>query len=459
MKKTILIIWMVALAVNVLTALTLEQSLDLARKNNKELLSAQSDIVIADQTYKEVRGMLLPQLTLQGAYQLNTTWLPDSAIPPSMDFAESLDEFASANDSTLAEIMTGFYTGMIPQSPMEEGSLAGQIKLDQIVFSGGKLINGVKAVKRYRSIQKLRYQLLEQEIVVKTTDMFYQTVLAKKVYEIQQEALTTANRHLNRVELLNQEGQISDFDLLRARLEVAKLSPDVVKARNNYHLALNAFSNQIGFTGPELTLESEFVVPELRAEDLDAALALAETQRIELELISINTEISKIKYNAEQGNYLPNVALTAGYSLYTAADEYKIERDDFGTAFNVGIGFSIPLFTGLSNTARRINAKHGYIQAQLKEADTRELIALEVRQAWQNLQHAIENYNVQLENIQMAERNLQLAQVRFENQIGIQLEVFDAQMMLNSIKLSYNNSVYELISANQKFKKAMGFIL
>ncbi len=459
MKKLILTVLTALVGLSLLSALTLEQSLDLARKNNKELLSAQSDIVIADQTYKEVRGMLLPQITLQGAYQINTTWLPDSVIPPSMDFSESLDEFASANDSTLAGIMTGFYTGMIPKSPMEEGSLAGQIKLDQIIFSGGKLINGVKAVKRYRSIQKLRYQLLEQDIVVKTTDMFYQTMLAKKVYDIQEEALTTANRHLQRVELLNQEGQISDFDLLRARLEVAKLRPDVVKAHNNYDLALNAFRNQIGFAGSELTLEGAFVVPEVRTEDLENALQLAEQQRIELELLSINTEISKIRYNAEKGNYLPNVALTAGYSLYTAADEYKIERDDFGTAFNVGIGFSIPLFTGLSNTAKRISAKHGYIQAQLKETDTKELITLEVRQTWQNLQHAMENYNVQLENIQMAERNLQLAQVRFENQIGIQLEVFDAQMTLNSIKLSYNNSVYELISANQKYMKAMGFKL
>lgn len=459
MKKVIFTALIIAAAMLALNALTLEQCLELARKNNKELLSAQSDIVIADQTYYEVRGYLLPQITLQGGYQLSTTWLPDSARPPTMDFSESLDEFASANDSTLAGVMTGFYSGMIPRSPLEEGSLAGQIKLDQIVFSGGKLINGVKAVKRYRSIQKLRYKLLEQEIVTRTTDMFYQTVLARKIYEIQQEALATATRHLNRVELLNQEGQVSDFDLLRARLEVAKLRPEVVKSHNYYDLALNAFRNQIGYTGPELFLVGEFVLPQFMEEDLETALAMAAKQRIELELISINTEISKIRYNAERGNYLPNVALTAGYSVYTAADEYKIERKDFGTAFNVGIGFSIPLFTGFSNTSRRINAKHGYIQAQIQETDTQELIALEVRQTWQNLQHAIENYEVQLENIQMAETNLQLAQVRFENKVGIQLEVFDAQMTLNSIRLSYFNSVYELISANQKFKKAMGYIL
>lgn len=459
MRNSLLIAVILLGAFITLNALTLDESIEMAKKNNRELISAKSDIVIADQLYYEVRGMLLPQISLQGGYQLNTTWLPDSSIPPKMDFTESLDEFATANDSTLAEIMSGVINGMIPQSPLKEGSIAGQIKLEQIVFSGGKLINGIKAVKRYRSIQKLRYKLLEQNIITQTTDMFYQTILAKKVYEIQQEALETATRHLNRVELLNQEGQISDFDLLRARLEVAKLRPNVVSAHNNYDLAVNAMRRQIGYSEQELSLEGDFVLPLILTEDLETALALAEKQRIELELISINTEISRIKYNAERGNFLPNVGLTAGYSLYTAADEYAIEKNDFGTAFNVGIGFTLPIFTGLSNSAKRVNAKHVYLQAKLQEEDTQELIALEVRQNWQSLQYAKENYNVQLENIQMAERSLQLAQVRFENQVGIQLEVFDAQMTLNAIKLSFYNSIYEVISANQKLKKAMGFIL
>lgn len=456
MNRIIAIMILAAIPLISLKSINLDQSIEMAKNNNKELLAAKEDIVMADQTYYEVRGMLLPQISVQGAYQLNTTWLPDSALPPAMDFSESLDEPASPNDSILAGIMTGFYNGMIPNRKQKEGSLAGQIKLEQIVFSGGKLINGINAVGRYRSIQKLRYQLLENTLVVQTTDLFYQTILAEKVFSIQQEALDTATRHLQRVELLNQEGQVSDYDLLRARLEVAKLRPNVVQAENNYDLALDAFRRNIGYTDSLLTLEGDFILPEVYQSELSAALVQAEEQRIELKLASINTEIMKIKWNAERGNYLPNVGLSAGYSLYTAADEYAIEAEDFGTAFSVGIGFSIPLFTGFSNTAKRVNAKHGFYQASLHEQDAKELIALEVKQAWHNLQNAMENYQVQVENIKLAERSVQLAQVRYENQVGIQLEVFDAQMMLNSIKLSYYNSIYEVISANQKLKKALG---
>jgi outer membrane protein len=459
MKKTwFVMLLLIAIAFS-LNSLTLDECLEMAKQNNKELLSAREDIAMADYLYYDVRGLLLPQISLQGGYNISTTWLPKSSQPAKMDFTESLNDPATSNDSLLAGILTGFANSMIPDSPMKEGSVTGQIKLEQVLFSGGKLINGINAVNRYRSIQKLRYKLVEQEVMSQTTDMYYQTILARKVYEIQQEALAIATRHLERVELLNQEGQVSEFDMLRARLEVAKLRPNLIQAGNMYDLATAAFRKQIGYSGDELVLEQEFVLPVTREENLQTAYSLADEQRIELQLGSINTEINRIKYNAEKGNYLPVVGLTAGYALFTAADEYKIEKDDFGTSFSAGIGFSIPIFTGFSNSSKRSFARHEYNQSKIKETDAREWIQLEVKQTWQNLQNALENYQVQLETIRMAERSLQLAQVRYENQVGIQLEVFDAQMTLNAVKLSYYNSIFEVISANQKFKKAMGFTL
>jgi outer membrane protein TolC len=441
------------------SALSLDQCVEMAKQNNKDLLSAKEDINIADQLYYDVRGMLLPQVSVAGAYTLTKTWLPDSSIPASMDFTNSLSASASSDDSTLAGIITGFANSLVPSSPMKEGSFAAQLKLEQILFSGGKLINGINAVNRYRSIQSLRYNLQEQDVIAKTTEMFYQTLLAKKVSEIQQESLDIASKHYAQVELLNKEGQVSEYDLLRARLEVEKLRPNVVQARDMYELATAALRKQIGSPNVDVTFEGDFILPETQQEDLATAQTLAEKQRIELKLSNINTEIMKIKYKAEKGNYLPNVALIAGYSVFTAADEFAIQSKDFGTSANVGIGFSIPIFTGFSNTAKRSYAKHGFYQAQIKETDAQEYINLEIKQDWQNLHFALETYQVQLDNITLAERSLELAQVRYENQVGIQLEVFDAQIMLSSIKLSYYNSIFDVINANQKLKKAMGFSL
>jgi outer membrane protein len=469
MKRYLLTLLLLCLAAMNLAAMTLDQCLEQAKANNKELLAAKEDKLMADQLYYDVRGSLLPQLKLQGGYNLTKTWLPNSSIPASHDFTTDLSGTASADDSTLADTMTGIVSSMIPSSPIKEGSFATQLQFSQILFEGGRLINGINAVGKYRSIQSLKIDLLKQELVTKTTDMFYQTILARKVWEIQEEGLATATKHLNRVAILNTEGQVSEFDLLRARLEVAKYKPQVVQARNNYELALSALKKQIGNTDTDFVPEGEFILPssigdatahsDSLAIDLETAQQYAATKRIELKLANINSEINHIKYKAEKGNYLPSVMLTADYSIFTAADEYAIQKDDFGSSFGIGVGFSVPLFTGLSNTSKRKYAKHQWNQAQIKENDAKDGINLQVKQTYQNLQTALENYRVQIENIKLAERSLQLAQVRYDNQVGIQLEVFDALMMLNSVKVSYYNSIYEVISANQQFQKAMGYTL
>lgn len=457
MKKSLIIAPFMLFAM--LWGISLDESISQAKSNNKELLMAQEDVYKAEQTYKDVKGSLLPQLSLQGAYSLSTTHLPDSALPSPAGFSGGLDATATDNDHYLSAVLENVVNSMIPSSPMKEGSFALQMKMDQVLFLGGKLINGIRAVDRFRSVQKLRYNLTEQDVALQTTEIFYQCLLAKKLWEVQQDGLRLANKHLERVELFSGEGQVSEFDVLRARLEVAKLQPQVLAAENQYNLALSAFRKQIGTDDITVVPEGEFVLPEDYTISLDEAITRGLANRIELELADINTQIMQIKYNAEKGNYLPNIALNADYSLFTAADDYGIEGKDFGYKYGVGIGFQIPLFTGFSNTSKRNYAKHDHIQAKLKQRDAEELITLQITQNHQNLQNAKENYDVQTQNIRLAERSLELAQVRYDNQVGIQLEVFDAQIMLQAIKLQYYQSIYQIISADRNLKKSIGISL
>ena len=455
MKKILLIIAPLLLF-SLLWGIGLEESINQAKKNNKELLMAMEDVYKAEQTYKDVRGNLLPQLTLQGAYGLSATNLPKSAVPSPVDFSGGLSATATDDANYLAGVMAGVVNSMIPSSPMKEGSFALQMKMDQVVFLGGKLINGIRAVDRFRSIQKLRYMLTEQDVVLKTSEIFYQCLLAKKLWDVQVDGLALANRHLQRVQLFATEGQVAEFDVLRAKLEVAKLEPQVLQAENNYNLAVSAFRKQIGAEDETIVPEGDFVLPA----DFEMSLGEATTQglanRTELELADINSQIMQIRYNAEKGNFLPNIALNADYSLFTKADEYAIQRDDFGSKYGIGIGFQIPLFTGFSNTSKRSFAKHDYQRARLQQRDAEELISLQIKQDYQILEHARSNFDVQTQNISLAQRSLELAQVRYDNQVGIQLEVFDAQIMLQAIKLQYYQSIYQIIMADSNLKKSIG---
>ncbi|HHZ14872.1 MAG TPA: TolC family protein [Candidatus Cloacimonetes bacterium] len=455
MKRLITLIGL-SLLVFSISAISLDESVNLALKNNRNLLIAKEEVEKANMSYNDVRGTLLPQITLQGGYELSRTHLPPNAIPGEVNFMPGLSQTASMDDYYLAGALAGVVNNMIPTTPQDQASVALQVKMTQVLFLGGKLVNGIKAVDRYRSIQRLNYWVEEQNLILKTNELFYQCLLAEKLVQVQQDGLDMANQHLARVEAFFEEGMVSEFDLLRARLEVAKLEPQVLQAQNTYEIALSAFRMHLGSEDESLVPEGEFVLPEKMEVTLEEALSSGKEKRVELELLDIATEVAQIKYNAERGNYLPNIALTADYSLYTAADDFSIEKDDFGSRYSVGIGIQIPIFTGLSNTAKRNRARSEYLQAQYQQRDLENMIRLEVTQNWQNLQHTLHNHEVQSQNIRMAERSLEIAQARYDNQVGIQLEVFDARITLSGIRLQYLQSIYDIIIDQLKLTKSMG---
>jgi len=455
--KRISIIIALCLIVSMFWSISLDESISLAKQNNKDLLSSKEDLQKAEQTYYQVRANIYPQLNVVGAYSLNKTYLPDSAIVPPIDLSLGLDpDTASSNDYYLANVMSGALNSLVPSSPMEEGSMALSLQMQQVLFTGGKLNYGIKTADIYRNIQQLNYQLKEQDIILKTTQMFYSCLLAEKFVNVQEAALETARHHLARVEAFANEGLVSDFDVMRARLEVAKLEPQLMQAQNSRDLALSAFRTQIGVNDPTIVPEGNLVLPPKLDITLDEALTQGLENRIELTMVKKGTEVADLQLKTEKAGYFPNLALQASAALYTKADEYAIEGDDFGTNYSIGLGISFPLFNGFATKAKVNSAKSSYRQSQYQEQKYEDLIRLEITQNYQKLRHAEKNYLVQEENMKMAERSLQLAQLRYENQVGIQLEVFDAQTTLSAIQLQYYQSIYEVISATRELQKSLG---
>lgn len=459
MKKVMLLCVIAISLPLVVNGITLEESITKAKKSNKTLQSEREEIQKYEQQYVNVRGSLLPQISLNGSYSLAKTRVPDSKLNGDVDYTTDLTQPASANDSLAINLVSGLMNNLSPEKYSETGTVNGQLKMDQVLFLGGKLINGIRVADKARSLQTKQYQVEEQDVIYQTKDYYYKVLLSNKLLTIQKEALATASQHLSRILKFQENGQVSDYDVLRAKLEVARLKPDVIAAQNAYDLSLDAFRKQIGDDSNTEVPEGDIAYSPNSIVSLDEAISTGKSIRTELKMTGIYTEIMQTKLNAERGNYLPNVSLSAEYDIFTSADKYAISKNDFGHMYQVMIGFQLPIFTGFSNTAKIAYARHELNQAKLKHSNTTDLIELEIRQAYQTYQHAIENNAAQKENLQLAEKGLQVAETRYQNQVGIQLEVLDAQLQLNIARLSSAQATYDSIMASEKLKKVMGYSL
>ena len=435
--------------------LSLEDSIELALKNNKELLVAREEVQKYRQDYNNVLGNLLPQLTLSGGYQYNNSTLPDSAIPPSMLLVDELDDQATYNDSTIADFFDYSMSSLIPDQESEEFTAFGQIKLDQVVFMGGKLINGINIAGKLYHLQEKRYFLVEQEVIFNAKDLYYKTKLAGEVLKIQEDALSFAKAYEKQISDMYDQGLVSEYDLLRAGLEVKKLEPEVLEAKKNSDLAKEAFSDFLGIDSSDLILSDQIDLLDMEDIKLESAIEEGLTRRMELELSEINVDVNKVQLRYEKGNFLPNIGISAEYNVY-GADEKKIESNDIGHEYQIGIGFSMPLFTGFSNSAKIKKAKHSLKQAELDHLDLQEMIELDIRNSYLQLQTDLQKVETQSDNVDLASRGLEIAEARYKNQVSNQLELIDAQLQLKIAKLGLMNAKYSAVISYEYLMKAMG---
>ena len=95
---------------------------------------------------------------------------------------------------------------------------------------------------------------------------------------------------------------------------------------------------------------------------------------------------------------------------------------------------------------------------QVKEALTqiKDLIRLEVKEAYLSLREAEKNIGVAEKSIEQAEENFRINQVRYREQVTTSLEVLDAQTLLTQAKNNTYQALYAYNLARSRLTRAIG---
>lgn len=459
MKKITIMLFLLTMSLFTLfaqtRALSLDESIDLAKKNNKELQKAREQVDIYRQDYNNVKGSLLPQITLSGGYEYKKTNMPESAIVDYSFLTDNLETGATVNDSMIAGYIDAFIPAFLPEEEKEEHSLSAGLELNQVVFMGGKLINGINIAGKLYHLEEKRYQLEEKEIVLEAKEKYFLTILASEALEIQEAALSLAMKYQKQVNDMYDQGLVSEYNLLRAQLEVEKLKPAVMEADKRYVLALEILVNFLDLESNDINLTDPIQLIDTQDLVYENAVNIGLSKRMELELSDIAVDVSKVNLRYEKGNFLPNIGLTAKYN-YFGQDTKEIESNDWGHFYSVGVGFSMPLFTGFSNSAKIKKARHQLKQSELSRFQLLENIELDITNNFKTWEVDSEKYKSQQRNVELAERSLTIAEARFNNQVSNQLELIDAQLQVKIARLELLNATYAARISYEKLLKAIG---
>jgi outer membrane protein TolC len=124
--------------------------------------------------------------------------------------------------------------------------------------------------------------------------------------------------------------------------------------------------------------------------------------------------------------------------------------------WQAGIAVSIPIFDGFSTKAKVDAAKARYTGAKLQKDNLGEEIAVDIRKACLDLQKAQSVIDSQRDSVGEAKEALKIAEVRFDNGEGTNLDVLDAQVSLSQVEKNLSEGIFDYLMAGAYLDQTMG---
>jgi outer membrane protein TolC len=421
--------------------ITLEQAIDLAIRNNRELQVSRLELERAQAALREVQAANLPTLDLNS----------------NLTFQENTQQQDSALQDFLDQLQGGQGGGQSDEDDVNV-VLGGSVELNYTLFTGGRRPALIEAAEGQVRFQELQVEAQEEQLRLDVINNYYDLQETDEQVRIQEAALEQALQSLRDAEALERAGVGTRFDVLQAQVDVANARQQLTQALSQRQIARRQIVQTLSLAqSVEVAAADPVEVADLWDLSLEETIVLAIRNRAELEQQLVQREISDAQRRAALAQLRPQVSLFATYDLQDTLNEDQTVQD----SYQFGAQFSLSLFDGGSARAQAAQEEANIAIAETNFAAQRNQIRFDVESAYSNLQANFENIQTASLALEQAREALRLARLRFQAGVGTQTDVLIAQSDLTEAEfnrvqaiLGYNRSLAELQRSVSNFPYA-----
>lgn len=423
------------------TILSLQQSKELASKNNMAIKNSALEIDAAQEVKKNAYTNYFPKVS--------ATAFSMRAMDPLIKFnmpGGNLPVYDGnpANLATATEF--AYFPGLNLQ--LLDKATVGLINITQPIFVGGKITNGNKLAQIGVEVKEQQHQLSQQETLLKTEQQYWQiVVLQEKEKTIAQyEALLNdVNKQVNDA---YKSGLVIKNDVLKVQIKQSELKTNKSKLQSGKQLAIMQFCQTIGIAyDSALVLQEDLQniqLPNAYYADLETALP----NRMEYRLLEQSVKAARLQTKMKRGDYLPQVAVgAAGYYFSSLSPQNDATTNGlvYGTV-------SIPIsdWWGGSHAI-----KEQKIKVQIAENnfnDTKGLLKLQMEKSWTDVNESYRQILMMEETVKQTDENLKVIQTSYNSGIVNLSDLLEAQAL-------QTETADKLIEAKTQYHQAVSTYL
>ncbi len=421
--------------------LSLKQALSDGLKGNLDIKRSELGSEGIDAQINAAFRSYLPQLTANGT--VTRLWAHDPTKIP-------IGASPIPNDNGFLDLITIDY-------PVN-WNVAGDLKLTQFLYVP-QALTGISMAKKGKEIDALGKQELREGIVYGITMQYWTIVYMEDNLDVLQKSMDNLSKTREAIASMVEQGIAKKSDLNTMDINLSSLSTQMDNLKVQIQTQKDALLQIMGRTPGEkieLTdrLSTDFRnLADISGNPLQSSVTL---RRMEQQV-----KLQEMQIDLTRQEIYPNVVAFASYGTQASRENFDFfsdAKDKFADNGTVGVSVTIPLFDGMSNSAKRANAR---IQKRQLEIDMeKQKLALQAtyetaRTTLINAKSLVERNK---ENAKLSEENYLMKELEYKESVAPITDLLTADNNMQTARSNLVSALYTEKTAEIALEQVLGIL-
>ncbi|MFA5013768.1 MAG: TolC family protein [Candidatus Paceibacterota bacterium] len=411
--------------------MNLETALEIALSESPVIRIADRDIERAMYARKESQAGLWPGISASGVY--NRTLKKQVMV---MDFGGEQLEISVGTDNN-------WMGGVSLSLPLVAPALWKTVQLSALDID--------------MAVEKARSSRLSMISAVKQA--FFSYLLARDSYAVLKRNYDNVALNTKTVTDKFQQGMASEFDKLRAEVELKNQRPNLIASETAIELASMQLKALMGldieypviFEGT-LTQFEEEVTPE----GMLPARAYSLERNSDLVQMSIQKEQLELALKMTKASFLPTLSLSSNFQYSSMNNNFNFSTYNWFPYSTASLALSIPIFSGFKRQQQVRQSKLNMQSLEDSRINSERNLQLSVKNCLNQMSNAVEELASNKENVSMAEKAYSISRKQFEVGMGTWLDLSASELALTQARLAYHQSIYNYLFNMAELERILG---
>lgn len=473
--------------------LSLDSCRAMALRNNRHLGVSRMKQEIARNTTKAAKTKFLPKLDIVGGYQFMS-----KEVSLLNDYQKSALVNIGTTTSTqlgneLAPIISGLaQEGVLtPDQALHLGNLfdkmgtsmgealnkTGQRIVDafdtdtrnmfmasamirQPLYMGGGIVAANRIARINESLTRNDTEATLQNVIYDIDRAYWTVVSLEHKKRLADSYLGLVRKLDDDVRKMIREGVATRADGLKVDVKVNEAEMSVTQVENGLSLAKMYLCQLCGIplvSDIKLADEDNGSIAPDNVGVTDAAVETAINNRPELKMLQNAVDISRQTTKVVRAAFLPQVALTAGYTM-TNPNVYNGFENKFDGVWNIGLMVRIPVWNWFEGEYKVRSSKIATSIASMEMKEAQEKVELQVSQSNFKVKEANKRLVMAEKSVKSADENLRTATLGFKEGVMQTTDVMAAQTAWLQAKSQKIDAEIDVMLSQINLRKALGIL-